>query len=81
MPRLRNLDHKVARFYEIPEPNIGLQIAKIEHYFQHIYHSNAIEGNTLSLAQTRAILETRIAIGGKSLQEQNEVDIFFIIFQ
>ncbi|VDK76616.1 unnamed protein product [Dibothriocephalus latus] len=71
--RLKNIDKKVARFYLVPESNPGLRLVKIEHYFQHIYHSNAIEGNTLSLAQTRAVLETRIAVGGKSLQEQNEV--------
>ncbi|VDO71740.1 unnamed protein product [Schistosoma margrebowiei] len=47
--------------------------AKVEHYFKHVYHSNAIEGNTLTLAQTRSILETRLAVGGKSLLEQNEV--------
>uniref|UniRef100_A0A5K3EW24 Protein adenylyltransferase n=1 Tax=Mesocestoides corti TaxID=53468 RepID=A0A5K3EW24_MESCO len=71
--RFRNIDMKVARFYLVSESDPGLRKAKIEHYFQHIYHSNAIEGNTLSLAQTRAVLETRLAIGGKSLQEQNEV--------
>ncbi|KAL7061931.1 hypothetical protein AAHC03_0782 [Spirometra sp. Aus1] len=71
--RLKSIDSKVARFYLVPESNPGLRLVKIEHYFQHIYHSNAIEGNTLSLAQTRAVLETRIAVGGKSLQEQNEV--------
>ncbi|KAM7540922.1 hypothetical protein Aperf_G00000030075 [Anoplocephala perfoliata] len=71
--RFREIDLKVARFYLIPESDPGLRRVKIEHYFLHIYHSNAIEGNTLSLAQTRSILETRLAVGGKSLQEQNEV--------
>uniref|UniRef100_A0A1I8F9E9 protein adenylyltransferase n=1 Tax=Macrostomum lignano TaxID=282301 RepID=A0A1I8F9E9_9PLAT len=51
----------------------GLRRLKKEHYFRYVYHSNAIEGNTLDLAQTRAILETRIAVGGKSLLEHNEV--------
>jgi hypothetical protein len=32
-----------------------------------------MEGNTLTLLQTRTIIETRVAIGGKSLLEQNEV--------
>ncbi|CDS40601.1 adenosine monophosphate protein transferase [Echinococcus multilocularis] len=71
--RFQKIDLKVVRFYLVPESDPGLKKAKIEHYFQHIYHSNAIEGNTLSLAQTRAVLETRLAIGGKSLQEQNEI--------
>uniref|UniRef100_A0A1I8JSE0 ECSIT domain-containing protein n=1 Tax=Macrostomum lignano TaxID=282301 RepID=A0A1I8JSE0_9PLAT len=55
----------------IPETHPGLRRLKKEHYFRYV---NAIEGgNTLDLAQTRAILETRIAVGGKSLLEHNEV--------
>ncbi|EZH64281.1 hypothetical protein DH09_00670 (plasmid) [Bacillaceae bacterium JMAK1] len=38
------------------------------------YHSNAIEGNTLTLNETKAILEDGITIGqGKSLKEHLEV--------
>lgn len=40
---------------------------------QHIYHTVGIEGNTLNLGQTRHLLETKLAIGGKSVQEHNEV--------
>ena len=36
------------------------------------YASNAIEGNTLSLAETKVILEDGITIGGKSLKEHIE---------
>ncbi|WP_018605550.1 Fic family protein [Uliginosibacterium gangwonense] len=35
------------------------------------YHSNAIEGNTLTLRETKVVLEG-IAIGGKSMQEHFE---------
>lgn len=38
-----------------------------------IYNSNAIEGSTLTLQETRLILETGITIGGKSLREHFEV--------
>ena len=38
-----------------------------------IYNSNAIEGNTLSLQETRLILESGLTIGGKSLREHFEV--------
>lgn len=38
----------------------------------HTYHSNAIEGNTLTLSETRLVLEEGIAIGGKSLREHLE---------
>lgn len=37
------------------------------------YNSNAIEGNTISLKETRLILETGVTIGGKSLREHFEV--------
>jgi Fic family protein len=36
------------------------------------FHSNAIEGNTLSLQETRLILQTGLTIGGKSLREHFE---------
>lgn len=67
------IDKKLKLFIKVPHNHPGLRRAKTESYFQHIYHSNAIEGNTLTLMQTRSIIETRIAIGGKSLVEQNEV--------
>ncbi len=37
------------------------------------YHSNAIEGNTLSLGETKAILLNGITISGKGLREHLEV--------
>lgn len=38
-----------------------------------IYNSNAIEGSTITLQETRLILETGLTIGGKSLREHFEV--------
>lgn len=38
----------------------------------HTYHSNAIEGNTLTLSETKLVLEEGITIGGKSLREHLE---------
>lgn len=37
------------------------------------YHSNAIEGNTLTLRETQLILERGLTVGGKSLREHFEV--------
>lgn len=37
------------------------------------YNSNAIEGNTLSLVETKIVLEEGLTIGGKRLQEHLEV--------
>ncbi len=38
----------------------------------HTYHSNAIEGNSLTLKETRLVLEEGITIGGKSLRDHLE---------
>lgn len=37
-----------------------------------IYNSNAIEGNTLSLLETKMVVEEGITIGGKKLREHLE---------
>lgn len=36
------------------------------------YNSNAIEGNTLSISETKLVIEEGITIGGKTLREHNE---------
>ena len=36
------------------------------------YHSNAIEGNTLSMLETKMVLEEGLTIGGKTLREHFE---------
>jgi len=72
----RNFDRvskKMKQLSQISRHNPGLRRAKIEAYIQHIYHTNAMEGNTMTLMQTRAIVETGIAVGGKSVYEHNEV--------
>lgn len=70
---LDRIDVLLKEFYDIPVTNPALKRAKREAYYMHIYHSNAIEGNTLNLQQTRHIVETRMAINGKSIQEHQEV--------
>ncbi len=40
---------------------------------EYTHHSTAIEGNTLTLMETKVVLEDGIAIGGKSLREIYEV--------
>lgn len=70
---LRRIELKRERLIQIPDGNSAMQRAKLEAYYQHIYHSNAIEGNTMTLSMTRAIVESGIAIGGKSVMEHNEV--------
>ena len=40
---------------------------------EYTHNSTAIEGNTLTLIQTKAILEDNLSVGGKSLREIYEV--------
>jgi Fic family protein len=70
---LKSIDDKKKTFLRISATSAALKRAKKEAYYQHVYHTVGIEGNTLTLAQTRSLLETRLAIGGKSVMEHNEV--------
>ncbi|XP_012261018.2 protein adenylyltransferase Fic isoform X2 [Athalia rosae] len=70
---LRRIDEKRDALSVIPDNDAALRRAKKEAYFQHIYHTVGIEGNTMNLAQTRAIVETRTAVAGKSIDEHNEI--------
>ncbi|NXK92303.1 FICD transferase, partial [Formicarius rufipectus] len=67
------IDSKVKKVMAIPKGNSALRRVMEESYYHHIYHTVAIEGNTLTLSEIRHILETRYAVPGKSLVEQNEV--------
>jgi len=50
-------------------------LAKLQETFRVdlTYNSNAIEGNSLSLSETKLVLEEGITIGGKSMREHLEV--------
>lgn len=70
---LQRLDEKRDVLSSIQHTNPALMRANKEAYIQNIYHSVGIEGNTMSLAETRSVLETRMAVGGKSVDEHNEI--------
>jgi fido (protein-threonine AMPylation protein) len=69
----REIRKKREMFLKIPRWNSGLKRAMRESYFQHIYHTVALEGNTFTLGQTRSILESKLAVAGKSIIEHNEI--------
>lgn len=73
LKRLARLDEKRDALSGVHETNPALRRAKKEAYIQHIYHSVGIEGNTMTLAQTRSVLETKMAVDGKSIDEHNEI--------
>lgn len=56
-----------------PLPAAAVRRLNEELTVEWIYNSNAIEGNTLTLHETRFILETGLTIGGKNLREHFEV--------
>ena len=56
-----------------PLPKDAVNRLREEMRLAHTYHSNAIEGNTLTLQETKLVLETGVTIGGKSLAEHLEV--------
>ncbi|XP_071454869.1 protein adenylyltransferase Fic [Hetaerina americana] len=72
---LRHLDSlrdALARAASPGDPP-GLRRAKREAYFMHIHQSAALEGNTMTLAETRSVVETRQAVAGRSVAEHAEI--------
>ena len=60
-----------------PQAPHGLDNLSHSHDIELTYTSNAIEGNTLSAAETRMVIEHGITIGGKPLKDHLEaVDHF-----
>ncbi len=55
-----------------PLPRDVLERLRQQVRLYHTYHSNAIEGNTLTLKETRLVLERGLTVGGKSLREHLE---------
>lgn len=63
-------------FYNRNKNNLSMELReKIDKAFDidFTYNSTTIEGNTLTLIETKAVLEDKIAIGGKELREIYEV--------
>lgn len=57
-----------------PLPYEVIKDMKEDFYIKNTYHSNAIEGNTLTLYETKAVLEDGITIQGKSFREHAEAN-------
>lgn len=74
-PRLLDrLEEKKARLdARRPLPDGVVNRLRDQILIEWIYNSNAIEGSTITLQETRLILETGLTIGGKSLREHFEV--------
>ncbi len=70
---LERINSKMKRLSSMrPIPTDTLKRLHEEMRLVHTYHSNAIEGNTLTLQETKLVLEEGLTIGGKSLREHLE---------
>ena len=71
-PRLRQATERMRQLRSAVMHPAAVQ--SLRHWFRvhHTYHSNAIEGNRLTLPETRAVLEDGITIAGKSMKDHLE---------
>lgn len=74
-PRLfTRIENKKAQLDQLrPLPAATVARLRDQILVEWIYNSNAIEGSTITLQETRLILETGLTVGGKSLREHFEV--------
>jgi len=72
-PMLQRVEQKKQRLQQLrPIPFVTLEKLRESMMLEWTYHSNAIEGNTLTLQETRVILSDGITVGGKTLREHFE---------
>lgn len=70
---LQKIDEKKRRLNRLrPLPKDALQHLLEDIRLRHTYNSNAIEGNSLTLQETKLVLEEGITIGGKPLKDHIE---------
>mgnify|MGYP003623647012 FL=1 len=56
----------------LPLPSDAVKNQHDDRLVRYTYHSNAIEGNTLTMQETKVVLEDGLTIGGKSMREHLE---------
>jgi len=70
---LKRVEEKKKRLDNLrPLPKDALKKLLEDIRLRHTYHSDAIEGNTLTLQETKLVLEEGITIGGKPLKDHVE---------
>ena len=73
MDMLERVNQKRDRLNQLrPIPAIAMEKLRESLMMEWTYHSNAIEGNTITLQETRVILSDGITVGGKTLREHFE---------
>lgn len=70
--QLARINTKRICLNNVPSNELLEKIEK-EDYFEHIHNTVAIEGNTMTLAETKMFIETGVPVVGKSDIEHNEI--------
>ncbi|MFS0785399.1 Fic family protein [Shouchella sp. 1P09AA] len=74
MSKFSQIDDLKAMIDQLrPFPQDTLRSLRADFLLNNTYHSNAIEGNTLSLYETKVVLEDGLTIGGKTVREHLEI--------
>ena len=68
-----NIDEKFKKYKEIELSKELLRDLREDLIIKWTYNSNAIEGNTIDLYQTKVLLEDGLTIGGKTMKEHLEI--------
>lgn len=71
--RLLDLDHRLQEMRQVGKLNPQI-LRRIHNFFKikGIYHSNAIEGNALTITETQMVVEMGMTLSGKTLRDQAE---------
>ncbi|MFH1101040.1 MAG: Fic family protein [Methanobacteriota archaeon] len=83
---LKKIEEKKQRLDGLrPHPKDALKKLLEDMRLRHTYHSDAIEGNSLTLQETKLVLEEGITIGGKPLKDhieaRNDAEAFDFMLQ
>ena len=70
LKRVEEKKKRLDNLRPLPEGAIKKLLEDIR--LRHTYHSDAIEGNTLTLQETKLVLEEGVTIGGKPLKDHVE---------
>lgn len=83
---LNNIEKKKQKLDSLrPLPKDAVKRIIEDIRLRHTYHSDAIEGNTLTLQETKLVLEEGITIGGKPLKDhieaKNDAEAFDLMIE
>ena len=67
---VQDIDKKLNNYKDIKLNSILLKQLREDLVIKWTYNSNAIEGSTFTLAETKVLLEDGITVGGKTMKEQ-----------